>query len=448
MGILVLFLIGAVAALAAAPSSASRDLTVTIDGPSTSVDNATVSFNMTTHNTGTGAGATSETQFYLDGNATGPLYDFGNLGDGEIGSAIQNLTLACGIYTINATVDPADRVPESNETNNNFTRTLVVTPFASFTSNRTGDLGNYTYTFNASASHGCAPLNFTWTINGVTRYGAVVSTQPPAGNLSVSLAVRAGNVTLLTGLANQSIVVPNARPTVVLTLADNSIPTLWPLGLQIGFDDSDGSVVSVSTNYGDGNSSIQPVNAATYEYRRGGNFTIVVVVVDNLGANNSSSVVVEITDRAPVIHASFPAWETSVGVAVPFDASGSTDPEGAPLNMTWDFGDGTTGSGSTANHTYTQPGTYTVRVTATDGNGQQSQETILVRVDPNPSGGDAGLWWLPLLFLLLIALLLLVVLARRRREEPPKDAAAPVPPPPAGQSPPAGEGSSPKPPSP
>jgi len=39
------------------------------------------------------------------------------------------------------------------------------------------------------------------------------------------------------------------------------------------------------------------------------------------------------------------------------------------LTYAWNFGDGSTGTGLSATHVYTQLGTYTVTLTATDGCG-------------------------------------------------------------------------------
>ena len=50
-------------------------------------------------------------------------------------------------------------------------------------------------------------------------------------------------------------------------------------------------------------------------------------------------------------------------------------------NFTWDFGDGTTGTGATPSHQYAAPGTYTVTVTLTDPNtGLKSSQTLQVTV--------------------------------------------------------------------
>jgi PKD repeat protein len=49
----------------------------------------------------------------------------------------------------------------------------------------------------------------------------------------------------------------------------------------------------------------------------------------------------------------------AAGQAVSFNGTAST---GGPSGYSWVFGDGTTGSGSTVNHTYAQAGTYTVKL--------------------------------------------------------------------------------------
>jgi len=53
---------------------------------------------------------------------------------------------------------------------------------------------------------------------------------------------------------------------------------------------------------------------------------------------------------------------------VSFNAGCSSDPDGNPLTFTWDFGDGSTGSGVTATHYYS-PGSYDATLTVTDSNG-------------------------------------------------------------------------------
>jgi len=52
-----------------------------------------------------------------------------------------------------------------------------------------------------------------------------------------------------------------------------------------------------------------------------------------------------------------------------FDASSSVDTDGTIATYAWDFGDGTTGTGVTADHAYAAAGTYTVTLTVTDNRG-------------------------------------------------------------------------------
>jgi hypothetical protein len=65
---------------------------------------------------------------------------------------------------------------------------------------------------------------------------------------------------------------------------------------------------------------------------------------------------------------------------VVFDASGSTDVESGIVSYEWDFGDETTGTGITVNHTYENSGLYFVTLTVTDlyGNEGYKTETITV----------------------------------------------------------------------
>jgi PKD repeat protein len=69
-----------------------------------------------------------------------------------------------------------------------------------------------------------------------------------------------------------------------------------------------------------------------------------------------------------------------VGHPVTFNGSSSYAPGGTVVSWNWDFGDGGTGSGSIAGHTYSSAGSYVVNLTVTDSNAltNSTEETVSV----------------------------------------------------------------------
>jgi PKD repeat protein len=67
-------------------------------------------------------------------------------------------------------------------------------------------------------------------------------------------------------------------------------------------------------------------------------------------------------------------------LAVAFDGTKSKDPDGTITAFAWTFGDGSSASSSTVNHTYTQPGTFNATLTVTDNGGAQSTARTTITV--------------------------------------------------------------------
>ena len=85
--------------------------------------------------------------------------------------------------------------------------------------------------------------------------------------------------------------------------------------------------------------------------------------------------------------ASFNATSVCVGQATQFTSTSTTNPSGQSIgSYQWNFGDGQTGTGQSASHTYATAGTYQATLTVSTGNGHcTDQVTQTVTVNPQPA---------------------------------------------------------------
>ena len=150
-----------------------------------------------------------------------------------------------------------------------------------------------------------------------------------------------------------------------------------------GSTDTGGTITSYSWNFGD-NSVASSGVTSFHGYALAGTYTITLTVTDNQGATASTTRTVNIAkiNVAPV--ASFTAAAT--GLTVTVDASGSSDSDGSITAYGWDFGDGTTGSGITATHTFATAGTYTITLSVTDNRAATTpaRKSVTVAVNKPP----------------------------------------------------------------
>ena len=84
----------------------------------------------------------------------------------------------------------------------------------------------------------------------------------------------------------------------------------------------------------------------------------------------------------PVANAGGP-YSGEEGQNVAFDGSGSYDTDGYIVSYEWDFGDGSTGSGVSTEHSYSSDGTYNATLTVRDDKNATDTDTTTVEVTQN-----------------------------------------------------------------
>ena len=157
--------------------------------------------------------------------------------------------------------------------------------------------------------------------------------------------------------------VPHAAPVANFTHSENGLTSSFDSSSTTTSDNA--TITAYRWNFGDGATSTQA--SPSHKYSAAGTYPVTLTVTDSKGSQSAP-----VTKNVTVTHAdpkaSFQMTTTNMDVTT--DASGSSASDGATLSYVWNWGDGTSnGTGVNASHTYTQPGTYTVRLTVTDSLG-------------------------------------------------------------------------------
>ncbi|OGS47875.1 MAG: hypothetical protein A3K68_01285 [Euryarchaeota archaeon RBG_16_68_13] len=140
--------------------------------------------------------------------------------------------------------------------------------------------------------------------------------------------------------------------------------------------DPDGRVVSYAWDFGDGATATG--QTVTHEYLAEGNFTVSLTIEDDDGAGASAGDVVLIS----LLPVPLFVAETNL-LTVDVDATDAYALAGTITSYTWDFGDGNTGTGRLASHTYAAGGTYAIKLTIVDSVAKSRSSEQKVSVDPD-----------------------------------------------------------------
>ena len=371
--------------ISAGSCGGSSGPTANIDAPDTTGAGEGITFD--------GSGSTD------DGEIVEYRWEFGD-GTAATGESVDHSYDEPGTYTVTLTVED-----DAGNTGNASTEVTVESaanepPNASFTAPSNATV-NESVEFDARGStddDGIAEYRWDFDTDGtVDRNTDETVIQHPfeaAGEVTVTLTVV--DTENGTDSATRTLTVEeaatNAPPTASLS-APASATVNQSVELDASGSTDDGEIAEYRWDV-DGDGTIDGnTTDSTYDhaYATAGDHTPTVTVVDADGETATATATVSVSESAELsaaIDAS--ATEVAPNDSVTFDAGAST-PADDIVDYRWEFGDGTNGTGATVDHSYDEPGTYTVTLTVTGtANGTATTSTDVTVAEDDGNGGDSG----------------------------------------------------------
>jgi PKD repeat protein len=318
-----------------------------------------------------------------DGTIVSYAWNFGD-GSTDSGSTRSHQFNSPGTYIVTLTVTDNGGAARS------ITQAVQVgtsnqSPNATFVATPTDPLVNAWVQFNASGSSDPdgSIASYAWNFDdGSTDVGSIVWHRfAAAGVYNVTLTVTdnegasdSSTLAIQVGSVNQP---PVAAFTFTPT---NPLVNAWVQFDASGSSDPDGSIANYAWNFGDG--STDAGSTVWHRFSAAGVYNITLTVTDDDAATHSTShtILVGPSNQPPISSFSYLPASPTVGEWVRFDGTGSTDADGSIASHAWNFGDGSTGSGSIVYHQFTSAGSYSVSLTVTDNGGMTNTSTQSIGV--------------------------------------------------------------------
>ncbi|MCF7553846.1 LamG domain-containing protein [Pseudonocardia sp. WMMC193] len=308
-----------------------------------------------------------------DGTIASYAWNFGDGTPAGTGKTPTHAYAAGGTYQVTLTVT------DDKGASGTLTKAITVAPAnqaptAAFDYTKAGLAANFDAT--ASADPDGTIVSYAWDYgdNSPAGTGATSShTYAAAGAYTVTLTVTDDKGATGTVSTSVTVAAPNQPPV--------SAFTYQATNLSVAFDgstssDAEGPIASYAWDFGD--TGVGATATPTHVYAQPGTYQVELTVTDGAGATATAtrSVTVAAANQPPT--ASFTAVVTDLRAT--FNATNSTDPDGTITGYAWQFGDNTTGTGTSVEHTYATPGTYTATLTVTDNGGATATTTRQVTV--------------------------------------------------------------------
>jgi PKD repeat protein len=378
---------------------------------------------------------------FTDSSTGADCWDYDWTGAGSFADAGHTQPVLAHTYSTAGTFSPVLRVHRggcAGTEQNTFTaRSIVVAdgnqqPATISVSGPSSGAPNTAYSFSAAAFN-CTPAS-TWnwsapggTVNGGATGSSISVTYANTGNYSVSAsnsgctgAIGSANITISSGGGG------GGGGGQTLQAAFTFSPGAPKTGDTVSFDatSSTGNPTGYSWDFGDG--STGGGVTAQHVYNNPGTYTAKLdVSAPGTGAGCLFGTCVSELTKSVIVATSQPTansdftssaggctniggfWTCPATTNVPVTLTGlETSPA---ANFAWDFGDGTTGSGSPVTHTWTAPGNFQAKLSVS-GRGLTSSSTVklfqvqgqalpLAKSDFASSGGGCtntgGFWTCP-----------------------------------------------------
>lgn len=253
-------------------------------------------------------------------------------------------------------------------------------PAVTFTTDCTGL--QCTFKAAVSSSPDGSIRNYTWRFGdgGAATGRETNHSYDSAGQYRVTLTVTdaAGAIGVDTSLVD--LLRPNTPPTASF-VRDCA-------GLECEFDasstsDPDGSIIDYEWDFGDGSEG--SAQTSSHSYDSAGRYRVTLTVTDGAGATVADTRVFDLVRPNTSPTATF--ISDCTGLECTFDASRSSDPEGAVKSYEWNFGDGAAATGQEVSHVYQTQGSYRVTLTVRDSANANDTMSKSLRAElPSPVG--------------------------------------------------------------
>ena len=173
-----------------------------------------------------------------------------------------------------------------------------------------------------------------------------------------------------------TIIIVNRAPQASIDVASDDIRSLDEVALVADAIDMDGEVTDYMWDFGDGSNGTGA--SVHHAYSAPGTYIVTLTCTDDLNTATVVNVTLLVLNLPPSV--SIVVEQSSDSPLEMRLVANSSDLDGWLTAWHWEFGDGSSGNGSSALHLYSRDGTYQVNLTVTDDNGATCATTALVEV--------------------------------------------------------------------